>query len=290
VELKGRKETRASLLKHYTGEIEVLREENLKMSRFRSFFIITVLVGCPIYAQDSGSARIGIPSMEYRRATVHATPVWLSSDAAFDQNGELRPDLFSDVERSIINANREQNGGGQCVTFLSGRPLEDYRQADSVDSLTANALSIINGVIVARSTGFYNGVPGTLLAVRVTEAIKAFSALTSHDTVFLFFPEATIPTQRGLICSRAFAPVPLPELGDGIIAFATLDPIDAQQRFVEVDPHTQLIVAHHGKLSEPAATKMRADGTRSPHESLGDLARDIKTSKHLLDVPPRIQQ
>ncbi len=205
-------------------------------------------------------------------------PVWVSATAAFDAKGELRSDLFSEVDRTIIDANRRANASS-CRQF-TGRVDETFRPQDSVDDLVENALTIVAGRVVETAQGFYAGQPGTLAAVRVSSRLKTAGRAADGEILHLFMPEARISTPRGLVCASSFSDVPSPAVGDGLIAFAYFDAMDQDRSILTVDPRKQLILDEGGQLHAPPALRGLSQG-----KTLDDVAASIRRHPRIHVVP-----
>jgi len=231
-----------------------------------------------------------IPRIQSRLAHTSSTPLWVSADAAFDSAGNLRPDLFTKSARFTLDNELRQNSAGECKAFLSGPPLEDFSRRDSLDALISNALTIFEGEVTNTATGFYDGTPGTLFAVSRSNVFKSFGHVASDGDVFLFIAEATIETSHGPICARTFSTTPTPQVGDHVIVFSSLPPIDAGSRILAVDTDTQLVVSHKGSVYAPLSIQTLASGKRIRYANLNDLSWAIRENPHVQDVPGERRQ
>jgi hypothetical protein len=277
----------------YSCSHEPSGELNAIMDKLRGLFILNILllIVCP--AAKAERIRSSIPStaarIGARAGSVAPTPIWVSASAAFAKTGELRPELFSRADQVILKQNQKQNSI-RCKAFLAPRPSEEFVAKDSLDALVANSLSVVRARLVEREPGFYNGAPGTLFALRPAAFLKSYGRISFTAPLFLFVPEATIQTPNGLICARTFSDIPLPALGDEVVAFVTSDPIDAEQRILEDDTRKQLDESHEGRVFQPAATEVSSAGVPSSYTNLDNLERAIRENKHIQDLPRRAQQ
>lgn len=215
-----------------------------------------------------------------KRAPAH----WVPVSVAITKTGELHRALFTEADLAIIDVTRTTNATG-CTTFMAAIPSEEHIDLESLDSLVANARTIVRGRITASEAGFYNGHPGTLYTLRPRPLLKHYGQLGAQSSLFLFIPEATIPTSQGYICARTFSDVPAPVAGDEVLAFVSLDPIDANQSVLEVDAQKQLVVVHEQRLFHSAAASVTRDEPKRAYATLDDLESAIRKNIHIDDLP-----
>jgi hypothetical protein len=230
--------------------------------------------------QISPSTRSIVP----RADRVSPPLAWIPADAAFTQTGELRADLFSEADQFILNDIRKRNPT-QCTVFLGPPPSDLFLRQDSLDALVSSSRSIVRGRLLQRETGFHNGEPGSLFTLRPEAVLKSYGRIAADGTLFLFVPEATIRTSKGLICARTFSEIPTPVVGDEVLLFVTFDPIDAEQRILKVDTQKELVVIHDGHVFSPAATHALSNGVPKPYSTLDDLEWAIIQNTHVQDFP-----
>ena len=208
-------------------------------------------------------------------------PVWVSAASAFDGTGEFRGQLLEPHSIQFLDSARQKNAG-RCNVFTPPPVLEDFTAKDSLDSLAGYSLTIIKARVVAGAAGFDNGIAGTLFALRVDETYKSIGQAATKGPLYVFFGETTISTAKGLICARVFAGVPLPSVGDDVIVFCSLLPIDDEQRILHIDEGRQLVVQHDGHLYLPRGINKLAPA------DIDDLGALIRDNPHLHESHPRI--
>ncbi|HEY6141355.1 MAG TPA: hypothetical protein VI670_26670 [Thermoanaerobaculia bacterium] len=224
-----------------------------------------------------------LPAVVYSASTsVAAPPLWVSSRVAFDKNGDLRADLFEPGFRTMLEANRAANAEGGCRAALGAPVIEDHAPKGNLDEVTTSALTIVSGDVVGADAGFYNGAPGTLFQIAVHDVAKSMGRFRGERGIArVFIAEATIPTPHGTICSREPFAAAIPAVGDRVLLFSSVDPIDAERRILPVEARSQLIIEHAGTLHVPAALR----GTGS--QSIKQLLSVVRTNPHINDVPLR---
>ena len=224
-----------------------------------------------------------LPTLVYSASTsLAAPPLWVSRRVAFDKNGDLRADLFEPGFRTMLEKNRTANAEGGCRAALGAPVIGDYAPKRNLDEVTTSALTIVSGDVVGADTGFYNGTPGTLFQIAVDDIAKSLGRFRGKPGIArVFIADATIPTPHGTICSREpFAPA-IPVIGDRVLLFSSLDPIDAERQILPVEARSQLIIEHAGTLYVPATLR----GTGS--QSIKQLLSMVRTNPHINDVPLR---
>lgn len=208
------------------------------------------------------------------------TPVWVAARAAFDTDGEFLQDLFAPYQVKSLNELRQKNSD-RCNTAVGTPPLEDFTPKDSLDALAGYSLTIVKAHVIAGDAGFDNGEPGILFALRVDETYKSIGRAAANGPLYLFIGEATIPTAKGFICSKAFTTLPLPAVGDDVIVFCSVDPNDDELRILYIEASKQLVLQHDGRLYLP-----RLINTPAP-ANIDGLGALIRTNSHLGESHPR---
>jgi hypothetical protein len=214
--------------------------------------VISLLAATSGVAQDAPD----IPSLLH--SARDGKVLWVSEAEAFDGEGNLRADRFSDAMRARIDAGRAMNGSDECRMF-SGTSSQNYLAADSPETLERNARVIISGEVTQGQQGFFAGRPGTLFTVRVKEKVKGSHGDVRNGFIHLFLDDARMQTAKGLICARSAVKLPL-VAGAKVLFFVNYVPFDTAGMIYQVDPKTQLIVSSAGKLHVPPAFgRERAD-------------------------------
>lgn len=252
------------------------------MNQLRRLLLSSVIlvVTCAVIATTSANAQ-----PRGGRATAH----WLPVSAVITNTGTLRRDVLSRLDLAVIDDNRAKNSTG-CTTFIGPSPSEQFIDVDSLDGLVASSLTIVRGRVTTSEAGFYYGHPGTLYTLQTKPLLKHYGHIGGQSSLFLFIPEATIPTSQGYICARTFSDVPTPVVDDEVLSFVSLDPADANHRILEVDAQKQLVVVHGHQLFRPAAAAMNSDEPKRAYSTLDDLESAIRQNKHINDIPKGVAQ
>ncbi|MEA2344109.1 MAG: hypothetical protein QOF63_2278 [Thermoanaerobaculia bacterium] len=201
-------------------------------------------------------------------------PVWVAARSAFNSGGDFRDDVFIPLAMEHLDKSRRQNAD-RCNQFVGAPPLEDFTPKDSLDALAAYSLTIIKAHVIAGDEGFDNGEPGILFALRLDESYKSIGHAAAKGPLYLFIGEAIIPTAKGLICSKAFTTLPLPAVGDDVIVFCSVEPIDDEQRILHIEASQQLVLQHGDHVYLPRLIKSPAPA------NIDDLGGLIRANPHL---------
>lgn len=209
------------------------------------------------------------------------TPVWVSAHSAFGPDGELREELFWNHLGEFLSKSLSKNTD-RCNAYVGPPIFEDFTPKNSLDALAGYSLTIVKARVVAAGAGFDNGTPGTLFALRVDETYKSIGNTATSGPLYLFIAETTIPTAKGFICSKSFSPVPLPAVGDEVIVFCSVEPIDDEQRILHIDESHQFVLQHAGRSYLPRLTDDPAPA------NIDDLGALIRANPHLHEHHPRL--
>lgn len=201
-----------------------------------------------------------VPEIAYR--SLDGRPVWVAASTAFDENGHLRADLFSERVRNRFGRIASKNRT-RCEVYAGSGPLEIFERMDSIQSLAEHSKTIVEGTVTDAIQGFYADNPGTLFAIAVAGALKG-DRVREHQHVFLFIGYAKIDTPEGAICAMPPKGTTVPAVGDRVLFFSSLQPADTEQRIYLIEPHRQLIVQTSSQLAIP-----------DPLRSAGSTARDF---------------
>lgn len=206
-------------------------------------------------------------------------PVWVPASAAFDSKGDLRNDLFDEATRKRFDRLRKKNSGAECEVFV-GPPSELPHVSGSLDERTQRALAIAAGTVIEAEQGFYFGSPATAFAIHVDERLKAFGrASRNAEIVRIVVNQAKITTAKGMVCSTPGTDARVPQVGDRVLVFAYVDPIDEDGRIFQVNPRADLIIERDNHLLLPS----QFEGFKALH----DVLRAVRENPRVNQMPER---
>jgi hypothetical protein len=245
----------------------------------RQIIAFALLCNSYFFAGARNPTVAALPTTAYGALTGRiAPPLWVSSRVAFDEKGDLRSDLFEPAFKAMLERNRASNRDGGCRSALGAPVIHEYRPQRDVSDLASHALAIVAGDVVRADPGFYNGTPGTLYRVAISDVVKSMGRFDRRAGIADFFvANATIVTPRGTICARDPLATAVPAVGDRVLLFSPFQPADVDGRILPVDSRSGLVVEHAGKLSLPPA--LRAV------RSVGELVSALRENPHIQDVP-----
>ncbi len=236
-----------------------------------------VFVLCPASGQP-------VPGNRGTARPTQASWEWIPAATAFTPEGDFRPDLFSpDSERSF-ERNRKANPT-ECRYFLA--PVQEPLGA-TLDQLVSESWLVVRGRLSHAEVGFYIHTPGTLFTLVPAQVPKGGRRVAGRTRLFLFIPEATIQTPKGLICSQAPPPAdeqvpPLPVVGDEVVAFVSRPAVNIAGDILQVSTWTQLVVKRGATVLAPASIEPLTNGVRTPYASLDDLAFEIERNPGVME-------
>jgi len=202
----------------------------------------------------------GIPkALRYRFSPAFA---WVPETEAFDSAGHLRDVLFG-ASVDALKANLAANRDGVCRNFMTQPPGDAKYLDTSIAGIAANARSMISGAVVSSGRGFYNALPGTLVAIDVAKELPPRQRRSAAPRIaYVFIPSAAIVTAHGALCSRSLTGVPVPRVGDRVVAFAFAAPTDEAGAIVPLNSDRHLIIERNGRrLYTPRDLQHDVDGT-----------------------------
>jgi hypothetical protein len=210
----------------------------------------------------------------YMKAGPRAEPVWISAEeAAAPEKGGLRWHLFSESDQGNLRrfmAESEQLKGEQksrgvresdldCPIVLS-TPDEDRidpKPNRSFSDLAEQAIAIYRGRIEGISRGFFDGLPSSLLQVKVTKAFRS-SKLVAKEKVLIPYPFARFKVGTSTFCGGSAA-LYQPATGDQVLVFIYDPPLDAARTLVYPRSPELFFQTAAGRLIVPEALKTDGD-------------------------------
>jgi hypothetical protein len=214
------------------------------------------------------------PSVIYMKAGPRAEPVWISAaEAAVPEKGVLRWQFFSESDQGNLRRfmaeserlKREQKSRGvresdlDCPIFLStsdeGRI--DPKPNRSFADLAKQALAIYSGRIEGISQGFFDGLPSSLLQVKVTEAFRS-SELVAKEEVLIPYPSAQFKAGASTFCGGSAA-MYQPAAGDQVLVFIYDPPLNTARTLVYPRSPELFFQTAAGRLIVPGPLKTDRD-------------------------------
>ena len=225
----------------------------------------------------------------YMNASSRTEPVWISvEEAAAPKAGDLRWQLFSNsdqanLRRFLAESERleeEQKSRGEqgadldCPIFLStsdeGRI--DPKPNRSFSDLAEQALAVYSGRIESISQGFFDGLPSSLLQVKVTKAFRS-SDLVAREQVLIPYPFARFKVGASTFCGGSAA-MYQPATGDQVLVFIYDPPLNAARTLVYPRSPEIFFQTTAGRLIIPEPLK--TDKDLAVAGSLGDLEKLLR--------------
>jgi hypothetical protein len=223
-----------------------------------------------------------IPAIVRHAGVAVPYPLWVSEEAAIDERGGLRLELFQEGDAASLRRVMERNAGGECKAFLTQPALEHHNPAGTLDDVVRYSRVIVSGTVKATAQGFYHGTPGTLLALANTETLKMTVPAARDGRFYVFIPEAKIATRSGAICSTMRAALPsVPKPGDSILVFVYGSPGGEDANFAEVDAARHVLVQPHGEKRLLSNRLAAAIGDREQFQEVLRRVREHEARGHV---------
>jgi hypothetical protein len=171
----------------------------------------------------------------------HPIPLWVAATAASDSNGHLRSDRFEAYQResleAVVTRNQQSRlaqghtpgpaspsappeAGVDCQELFGG-PVEGRVEAkanNSLEDLTKNAVAVYRGHIQRIIPGFSEGVPQSLLQIKVDETLRQPPGERRFAVLFVLHPWARFWIADQPFCTGV-APTHEPREGDRVLFF-----------------------------------------------------------------------
>lgn len=204
-----------------------------------------------------------IPDVIYGDPEFYVDPVWVSAEAAETADGAIDWDLLGDKAhrafeyQSIQTRLRKKAGGSNGVDPFCSAPQTVVYENAHVDLRNPPTLSDVDlfleketswvglARVLGRSPGFFEGIPGTLLALQARHVFKG----TEPDSVFyLHYPVAKLQVGSQRFCVSSPELPKRVEVGEDILLLAHDGPLPAE---------VQLYAHWHGEISVFAQHEIR---------------------------------
>lgn len=187
------------------------------------------------------------PGVIYMMAGPRVDPVWVSAEEATDsQKGGIRWELFSESDENSLrrfvaeNKRRQERqksceapeSGLDCPIFLATLDEEriDPKPNRSFGDLAKQSIAIYGGRIEGISQGFFEGLPSSLLRVKVTEVFRS-SDLVARTEVLIPYQFARFKIGESTFCGGSTDRYQ-PAAGDRVLVFIYDAPLDADRSLV----------------------------------------------------------
>jgi hypothetical protein len=210
----------------------------------------------------------GAPSVIYMKSDSRIEPVWISAKAATGQHG-VRWELFAEADQRTLGkflADSEQRRAElksatrlefdiDCPLVLSGSEPERIgpKPNGSLADLDQQALAIYRGRIETIASGFFDGLPSSLLAVEVTKVHRS-SARVARGTVLIPYPFAKFKVGASTFCGgdpKRYQPA----VGDQVLVFIYDEPLNVERTLLLPRSAELFFQTAAGRLIVPEALK-----------------------------------
>lgn len=223
-------------------------------------------------------------------------PIWVSADAATDERGRLRRDVFearyydalqryaigAAERRAVTNATEPEN---DCATYVGERPIEwsDEKIAGDFRDLVRFANAIYAGTITTITPGFFDGQPASLLGVNVTESVKGAAAYKTTGGLYVPYAAANFRIGGQQFCAQPLYQNYTPQVGDRIVVYALHAPADPDGKLIHADSRDLIFESSTKTLA--VARDFRKELDVREWRSLGDVVQRTRNLMHDFETP-----
>ncbi|HYC93737.1 MAG TPA: hypothetical protein VEO54_31330 [Thermoanaerobaculia bacterium] len=201
-------------------------------------------------------------------AAVHA-PLWVPESVALHADKTLDTTKFDRrFVQSLEHRQRRQSPPDMCVMEPA---VEHYKPNTTLPDLVQSALDVVAGHVVQTESGFWKGVPATLLTIEITDRLKWSGNFESPARIRAPYPAGRIVTATGVFCGIATLTTLVPRSGDPVLLFVLTPPADAERSVAEPAARRELFFQQGSTvLGAPEVVKAR------------DLAALVDTTRRLI--------
>ncbi len=189
-------------------------------------------------------------------------PAWVGARALVSKSGQIRLDLLPEEARSRIESARlrakQKASASPCLEL--GAIITDLRPGtilpNKFEDLVDHSLAILSGSIVGIEPGFFDGQAGLLLEVKIDRRLKSSDRFWKGPEVYVYYPRGDFKVDSMSICKRDPRWPVTPEVGDRVLLFPHVSPIDSDG--VTMEPETanfEVVLEHEGHLVAPDRLK-----------------------------------
>ena len=184
-------------------------------------------------------------------------PLWVAESEAVMSDGALNIDLIgSQIQESLadlLETRRREaarkpaeaktaTSSAEPDVCFGERPTETPIADATLTDLALSSSAIFYGKIEEVAVGFFTGIPGSLLRVKLEKALRNQSNFAVSDSrVYVYYPSGVIRADGETICTRPALHKARPQAGDRVLIFAGQGPPDREKRVVYTQASRHLI-------------------------------------------------
>jgi len=156
--------------------------------------------------------------------------LWLSADMLVSRYGGLllaQHELLDQSWGDELSAALE-NQSEECLEIGPGS-YASYSRPETFSDAVTMAAAIIHGIVTGIAGGFYAGMhPGLLIQVEVQEWVRRRPGYPEAPYVYFYYPVGDFRVGSIRICKRAPRWPDPPEVGDEVLLFPRVEPMDPE--------------------------------------------------------------
>ena len=206
--------------------------------RPRSLLPVLVAVFLPAVLPGAGADPSGrIPPYIASRHGPSARPAWISASVGVNAKGGLNMEalpmgLRRSAQRQIESGEYQKQGCIQTLEVEVDLP-PDLKARGTFRDLTRNSQGILRGTVTDMDPGFGSyGSPALLLEVKVEERMKGSAHIADAPYIYFEYPVAAFEAGGYRFCKKDSRWPEPPELGDSVMLFPYLHPVDEAAQII----------------------------------------------------------
>ncbi|MGH9458424.1 MAG: hypothetical protein ACRD2J_12400 [Thermoanaerobaculia bacterium] len=210
-------------------------------------------------------------------------PVWVPA-ATLRDNVARKSSLFEPHELRILALHEERSrareeAATRCdeTNSLVVFDAVPDRRSSVFREMVASAEDVYVVRVIGASDGFYDGLPASLLHVRVLETWRFSGKFNPNRPTYIVYPDASFAIGELSYCRKDHRYPARPESGSRLIIFRYDSLTDRQRQIIQPHPWELFPVTSSGELAIP--TTMTADPSLASVETIEDLRSIVEKSR-----------
>ncbi len=208
---------------------------------------------------------------------------WVTADRA-TVGGQIDWSLFGDLEAAVLRCAITRGKGKECAAIGTLRKeIVGAGVANSLEDLARNSVAVFEGTVIDRSVGFADGIPATLLQVKVDKVVKAGPQLAiagAGDLLYVAYPVAELDLKGLKLCkSDELLLKEIPKTGDKILALPLAGPLNEDRNMIYLNSQEIFVQKSGGDFDVPQ--RWKKDPRINKASSLNEVESMVRA-----DLPP----
>ena len=182
----------------------------------RFFIILALLFSFGLAAEEE------MPQVAYYSEFPDMPPHWVAAEAALDDVGKPRLELFGSgsLDHLRLLMERDSRGPGQCTEIRNEIPGNHAENIKNLELLAQDSDWIFLAEVTGSLGGFRRGFPGTLLRIEPESVFKG--PVDRNYPHYIYLPIGEIELGSKRLCVSDVRYPELPEIGEKVLVHVRL--------------------------------------------------------------------